>query len=44
MTATSPATAPEAAPTTLGFPDTFQLMSVQVRAAMAAATFVLTKA
>ena len=44
MIATSPATAPEAAPTTLGLPETFQLINVQVRAAMAVATFVLTKA
>src|SRR3990172_7771168 len=42
--ATSPATAPAAAPTTLGLPVENQLRSIPVKAAAAAAVFVTTKA
>src|SRR5213594_3396693 len=42
--ATRPATAPEAAPITLGFPPSAQLANIQERAAAAAAVFVTTNA
>src|SRR5574341_2591884 len=42
--ATSPATAPAAAPMTLGFPASAQLANIQESAAAAAAVFVTTKA
>ncbi len=42
--ATSPATAPAAAPTTLGLPERHQLMPTQARAAAAAAVFVTVNA
>ncbi len=42
--ATRPATAPAAAPITLGFPEKAQLMPTQVRAAAAAELLVTTKA
>src|SRR5262249_10642192 len=44
VTATSPATAPEAAPSTVGLPRELHSVSIQPRAAAAAAVFVVVKA
>src|SRR5215475_14159856 len=44
VTATSPATAPEAAPSTVGLPRELHSVSIQPRAAVAAAVFVVVKA
>src|SRR5512134_4077298 len=44
VTATSPATAPDAAPSTVGFPRELHSVNIQPSAAAAAAVFVVVKA